>query len=68
MIFEEPTVEFSALDTIDIATVSGLTGGVDSCNGPTSYQRNCKYAGLAMMDLCGYYDQETRDQHYTQEG
>lgn len=57
MIFEEPLVEFVAIQSVEIETASGGTGGTDSCKGPASIHRNCSYFNNTFMDDCGLYVQ-----------
>lgn len=63
MFFKEPIVEFVAINSNETVTTSGGTGGVDSCNGPTSQSRNCDYFNLTMLDNCGYYNKTEMDEN-----
>ena len=58
MIFEEPKVEFVALNPVDNVTTSGGMAGTDDCKGNTSKLRNCE--DPMQMDQCGiYYSNDT---------
>lgn len=57
MIFEEPRVEFIALDMSDIVTVgscneetTSTSGSTEDCNGCDAYSNNCEAYNLTIMD------------------
>jgi len=67
MIFEKPLVEFVAVNPDCAVSTSGGTGGTDTCNGPTSIQRNCGATGdfPSFAFSCGEYIQGEQDANWT---